>query len=118
MLNQDFNDWTQAARDQNTGLKYPVRLHVSNTLALSDAHVNQANADDLSSTDLTVKGTVKNTSGDAQTGDVDATITAPDGSKVDRCAHHGQPRRGREQDGLLRPGPRRSSEALVALPDG
>ena len=32
MLNQDFNDWTQAARDQNTGLKYPVRLHVSNTL--------------------------------------------------------------------------------------
>ena len=35
MLNQDFNDWTQAARDQNTGLKYPVRLHVSNTLQLS-----------------------------------------------------------------------------------
>ena len=32
MLNQDFNDWTQAARDQNTGLKYPVRLHVSNAL--------------------------------------------------------------------------------------
>jgi exo-1,4-beta-D-glucosaminidase len=36
MLNQDFNDWTQAARDQNTGLKYPIRLHISNTLQLSD----------------------------------------------------------------------------------
>jgi len=80
MLNQDFNDWTQAARDQNTGLKYPVRLHVSDTLQLSDSHVNQANAEDLSSTDLTVKGTVKNTSGSAQTGDVDATITDPSGA--------------------------------------
>jgi exo-1,4-beta-D-glucosaminidase len=79
MLNQDFNDWTQAARDQNTGLKYPVRLHVSNTLALSDAHVNQVNAEDLSSTDLTLKGTVKNTSAAAQTGDIDATITDPSG---------------------------------------
>ena len=79
MLNQDFNDWTQAARDQNTGLKYPVRLHVSNTLPLSDAHVDQVNAEDLSSTDLTLKGTVKNTSATAQTGDVDATITDPSG---------------------------------------
>src|SRR3954453_19691928 len=80
MLNQDFNDWTQAARDQNTGLKYPVRLHVSNALQLSDAHVNQANAEDLSSTDLTLKGTVKNTTASAQTGDVDATIRAPGGA--------------------------------------
>src|SRR4051794_27546380 len=79
MLNQDFNDWTQAARDQNTGLKYPVRLHVSNALQLSDAHVNQANAEDLSSTELTLKGTVKNTSATAQTGDLDATITDPSG---------------------------------------
>ncbi|WP_053225655.1 glycoside hydrolase family 2 protein [Solirubrobacter soli] len=79
MLNQDFNDWTQAARDQNTGLKYPVRLHVSNSLQLSDAHVNQVNAEDLSSTDLTLKGTVKNTSASAVAGDVDATITDPSG---------------------------------------
>ncbi len=79
MLNQDFNDWTQAARDQNTGLKYPVRLHVSNALALSDAHVNQVNAADMSSCDLTLKGTVKNTTASAQTGDVDATITDPSG---------------------------------------
>ena len=80
MLNQDFNDWTQTARDQNTGIKYPIRLHVSNALRLSDAHVNQANAEDLSSTDLTVKGSVTNTSATEQTGDVDATITDPDGA--------------------------------------
>jgi len=79
MLNQDFNDWTQAARDQNTGLKYPVRLHISNALALSDVHVNQANADDLSASDLTLKATVKNTSASAQTGTVEGTITDPSG---------------------------------------
>src|SRR3954471_2956414 len=67
MLTQDFNDWTQTARDQNTGLKYPVRLHISNAVQLSDAHVNQANADDLKSTDLTVKGMVKNTTATNQT---------------------------------------------------
>ena len=79
MLNQDFNDWTQTARDQNTGVKYPVRLHISNTFLLTDVHVNQANADDLSSSDLTVKGTVKNTSATAQSGAVDARITKPGG---------------------------------------
>src|SRR3954454_9190722 len=80
MLTQDFNDWTQTARDQNTGIKYPVRLHVANAVALSDAHVVQRNADDLKSTDLTVKGVVKNTSASAQTADVKATILDPDGA--------------------------------------
>ncbi|WP_081686186.1 glycoside hydrolase family 2 protein [Candidatus Solirubrobacter pratensis] len=79
MLTQDFNDWTQTARDQNTGLKYPVRLHVANALQLSDAHVNQKNADDMSSSDLTVKGTVENTTQSPQAGDVDATISSPGG---------------------------------------
>jgi exo-1,4-beta-D-glucosaminidase len=79
MLTQDFNDWTQAARDQNTGIKYPVRLHISNALRLDDVHVVQRNVADLSSSDLTVKGTVTNTSHRAQTGDVDATITNPQG---------------------------------------
>src|SRR4051794_7789514 len=79
MLTQDFNDWTQTARDQNTGLKYPVRLHVSNALQLSDVHVNQKNAADMSSSDLTVKGAVKNTSAAPVAGDVDASITPPGG---------------------------------------
>src|SRR4051794_20404409 len=82
MLTQDFNDWTQAARDQNTGIKYPVRLHVTNALHVSDFHVVQRNADDLSSSDLTLKGVVKNTTASAQTGVVDATIADPDGAKV------------------------------------
>ncbi|MEV4760002.1 beta-mannosidase [Micromonospora sp. NPDC049559] len=79
MLTQDFNDWTQAARDQNTGIKYPVRLHMSNTFRLDDVHVVQDNAADLSSSDLTVKGTVTNTSPKSRTADVDATITDPRG---------------------------------------
>jgi exo-1,4-beta-D-glucosaminidase len=80
MLTQDFNDWTQTARDQNTGIKYPVRLHISNALQLSDMHVVEDNASDMSSSDLTVKGTVTNTSNEAQTGDVDATVTDPQGN--------------------------------------
>ena len=79
MLTQDFNDWTQTARDQNTGLKYPVRLHVSNALQLSDVHVNQNNAADMSSSELTVKGAVKNTTAAPVTGDVDAAISPPGG---------------------------------------
>ena len=79
MLTQDFNDWTQAARDQNTGIKYPIRLHMSNTFRLDDVHVVQANAADLSSSDLTVKGTVTNTSRRSRTANVNATITDPQG---------------------------------------
>src|SRR4051812_18398697 len=82
MLTQDFNDWTQTARDQNTGIKYPVRLHVTNALQVSDFHVAQRNADDLSSSDLTLKGVVQNTTASAQAGVVDATIADPDGAKV------------------------------------
>jgi exo-1,4-beta-D-glucosaminidase len=79
MLTQDFNDWTQTARDQNTGIKYPIRLHMSNTFRLDDVHVVQRNAADLSSSDLTIKGTVTNTSTTSRTGDVDAIITDPQG---------------------------------------
>ncbi len=92
MLTQDFNDWTQTARDQNTGIKYPVRLHVSNALQLSDVHVDQNNAADMSSSDLTVKGTVKNTSARPRP----ATSTRrsrPQAGQPDQRARDGQPRR-------------------------
>ncbi len=78
-LTQDHVDWVQTPRDQNTGIKYPVRLHITNALALGDVHVVQVNAPDMSSSALTVKATVTNTSGASQTGDVDATITDPQG---------------------------------------
>ena len=79
MLTQDFNDWTQTARDQNTGLKYPVRLHVSNALQLSDVHVNQKNAADMSSSRSHGQGRGEEHRGAAGPGDVDATITPPGG---------------------------------------
>ena len=82
MLNQDFNDWTQTARDQNTGLKYPIKLHLSDALRLSDMHVVQHNASDMSSSGLTVKGTVTNLTGSPQAGDASARVVDPDGSTI------------------------------------
>jgi exo-1,4-beta-D-glucosaminidase len=82
MLTQDFNDWTQTARDQNTGIKYPVKLHVSDALRLSDMHVVQDNAADMSHSDLTVKGTVANVTDEPQSGDVSATVSDPRGRGV------------------------------------
>ena len=82
MLTQDFNDWTQTARDQNTGIKYPIKLHVSDALRLSDMHVVQENAADMSRSELTVKGTVTNETDSPQSGDVRATVADPGGHKV------------------------------------
>jgi exo-1,4-beta-D-glucosaminidase len=82
MLTQDFNDWTQTARDQNTGIKYPIKLHISDALRLSDMHVVQRNAGDMSSSDLTVKGTVTNLSARRQSGAVRAKVADPHGRRV------------------------------------
>ena len=49
--------------DNNTGLQFPVQLKVSNPLSDSNAHVVQANAADLSSSALTVKTDITNSSG-------------------------------------------------------
>lgn len=82
MLTQDFNDWTQTARDQNTGIKYPIKLHISGALRLSDMHVVQDNSADLSRSNLTVKGTVTNQTDAPQSGDVHATVSAPSGRRI------------------------------------
>jgi len=79
MLTLDDVDWNQIPPDNNTGLQFPVQLKVSNPLSDSNAHVVQANAADLSSSALTVKTDVTNSSGATQTGSVSATITPPGG---------------------------------------
>jgi exo-1,4-beta-D-glucosaminidase len=75
----DNVDWTQIPPDNNTGLQFPVQLQVDGALAVSNSHVNQADAADLSSAALTVKSDVTNNTTASQTATVTATITPPGG---------------------------------------
>ncbi|WP_042376328.1 glycosyl hydrolase 2 galactose-binding domain-containing protein, partial [Streptacidiphilus melanogenes] len=73
----DDVDWSQIPPDNNTGIQFPVQLQTGGPLVIGDAHVDQDTAADLSSSALTVKAAVTNTSSTAQTGTVDATVTPP-----------------------------------------
>ncbi|WP_198045638.1 glycosyl hydrolase 2 galactose-binding domain-containing protein [Kitasatospora mediocidica] len=79
MLTLDDVDWNQIPPDNNTGIQFPVELQVTNALSNADSHVVEANAADLSSSALTVRTNVTNTTASAQTGTVSATVTAPTG---------------------------------------
>ena len=115
MLTQDFNDWTQTARDQNTGIKYPVRLHLSNALQLRDVHVVQRNARDMSWSALTVKGTVTNTSSARRRGDIAAMIVDPRGTKVAKLHTRVELRPGKTKEVLF--DPRTDRELRLSHPD-
>jgi exo-1,4-beta-D-glucosaminidase len=75
----DNVDWTQIPPDNNTGIQFPVQLQLDGALAVSNSHVNQNDAADLSSAALTVKTDVANYSSTAQAATVTATITPPNG---------------------------------------
>src|SRR5947199_3057701 len=75
MLTLDNVDWTQIPPDNNTRIQFPVQLQSSGPLVAGNAHVVQNTAGDLSSSALTVKVDVTNTSAAAQTGLVSATVT-------------------------------------------
>ena len=77
MYTLDDVDWNQIPPDNNTGIQFPVQLHVTNALGLTDAHVLENNASDMSSSALTVKADVTNYTSTSQTGTVTATVTAP-----------------------------------------
>ena len=77
MLTLDNVDWTQIPPDNNTGIQFPVQLETGGPLVVGNSHVNQATAANLSSSALTVKTDVTNTSATSQTGTVTATITPP-----------------------------------------
>jgi exo-1,4-beta-D-glucosaminidase len=80
MLTLDNVDWTQIPPDNMTGIQFPIQLHISNPLGLSNVHVIENNAADMSSSALSVKADVTNHSTSIQTGTVSASITAPGGS--------------------------------------
>jgi exo-1,4-beta-D-glucosaminidase len=80
MLTLDDVDWNQIPPDNNTGIQFPLQLHVSDALSITDAHVVQQDAPDLSSSALTLKAEVSNNTASTQTGWVSATVTPPAGT--------------------------------------
>src|SRR5215813_2505737 len=79
MYTLDNVDWTQIPPDNNTGIQFPVQLQTDGALAVGNSHVNQKDADDLSSAALTVNTDVTNTTATGQPATVTATITPPGG---------------------------------------
>ncbi len=74
MFTLDNVDWTEIPPDNNTGIQFPIQLHTSGPLALSDAHVVQRDAPGFARATLTVKGLITNDSARAQSGTVQATV--------------------------------------------
>ena len=60
MFTLDNVDWTQIPPDNNTGIQFPVQLQTGGPLVDGNAHVNQNNAANLSSSALTVKTDITN----------------------------------------------------------
>jgi exo-1,4-beta-D-glucosaminidase len=82
MFTLDNVDWTQIPPDNNTGIQFPIQLHTSGPLALSNAHVVQDDASDLSTAALTVKADVTNRASTRQTGELSATVESPSGESI------------------------------------
>ncbi|HEY3727259.1 MAG TPA: hypothetical protein VGL51_08810 [Solirubrobacteraceae bacterium] len=83
MFTLDNVDWTQIPPDNNTGIQFPVQLHTSRALELSDAHVVQDNAPDLSSSALTLRAQVTNNTTRSKTGRLRAVVTSPSGNTIE-----------------------------------
>jgi exo-1,4-beta-D-glucosaminidase len=79
MLTLDDVDWNQIAPDNNTGIQFPVQLHTSGPLALSDAHVSQQDSPTASSAALTLQGEVTSSAATSMRGLVTAIVTPPPG---------------------------------------
>ena len=79
MLTLDNVDWTQVPPDNNTGIQFPVQLHVAGALGISNTYVTQDDAPDRSTAALTVHADVTNDSDAPQAGTATATITPPGG---------------------------------------
>jgi exo-1,4-beta-D-glucosaminidase len=79
MFTLDDVDWNQIPPDNNTGIQFPVQLHVADALAISNTYVTQDDAPDMSRAALTVHADVTNTTDAQQSGTVLATIQPPPG---------------------------------------
>jgi hypothetical protein len=86
MFTLDNVDWTQIPPDNNTGIQFPVQLHSSAALAISDVHVVEHNTPHVTRSALTLRAEVTNTTGHGQTGVVSAQVTQPTGPRI-RITH-------------------------------
>ncbi len=80
MLTLDDVDWNQIPPDNNTGVQFPLQLHIFGGLSISGAHVTQEDSADASTAALTVKANVSNDTSTVQSGTVSATVTPPVGA--------------------------------------
>ncbi len=79
MFTLDDVDWSQIPPDNNTGIQFPVQLHVSDALGVSNVYATQNDAADMSTAALTVHADVANNTGSQQTGLVTAQVSPPGG---------------------------------------
>ncbi len=77
MFTLDDVDWNQIPPDNNTGIQFPVQLHASAALGISNTYVTQNDATDMSSAALTVHADVTNNTDSQQSGTVFAAISPP-----------------------------------------
>jgi exo-1,4-beta-D-glucosaminidase len=82
MLTLDDVDWNQIPPDNDTGIQFPIQLHIAGPPALSDVHVLQQDTPTVSAATLTLKGQLANTTSEAVTGEVSAVLTPPSGAPV------------------------------------
>jgi exo-1,4-beta-D-glucosaminidase len=68
-------DWNPPAPDRGTGLRFPPRLAQAGQVSLRNVHVNQHNAKDLSTSDLTVKADLRNDTTSGRRAELSGTIT-------------------------------------------
>ena len=85
-LTLDDVDWNQIPPDNNTGIQFPVQLHTSAALAISNTYVTQQDTSDLSNAALTVHADVTNNTRAPQNGMVAATIVPPGGGSPIRVS--------------------------------
>jgi hypothetical protein len=75
MFTLDNVDWTQIPPDNNTGIQFPVQLHLSGPLAVSDAHVVQHDSRGMARAVLIARGVVSNLSSHRVHGVASVTIS-------------------------------------------
>ncbi len=86
MFTLDNVDWTQIPPDNNTGIQFPVQLHTSAALAISDAHVVERNAPRPDELGADLRAQVTNTTRSPPGGRAVGSDHAPLGA-ADRIAH-------------------------------
>jgi exo-1,4-beta-D-glucosaminidase len=77
MFTLDDVDWNQIPPDNNTGIQFPVQLQMAGPLADGNAHVIEHNTPGLTSSALTVRADITNSSGAAERGRFSAAISPP-----------------------------------------